>query len=193
MTWFWNWVASLYDRLLRPLAWSDRQIAITEGITGRVLEVGCGTAHLTLELLRRDVDAYGLDLSPEMIAQARNKQIWAKLGPSRFCVADAQALPFADRCFDYVLATGVLGLLSPPVQPTVIREMARVCRSELRLLEPLEERPGFYPRRALTFCLDGMRPIPPAFLNEAGLTVRQEWRTMWGMFSFIRAWQEPAA
>ena len=124
-----------------------------------------------------------------MIAQARDRQAGADLGPSRFCVADAQALPFADGQFDYALATGTLGLLSRSGQRAALGEMTRVCRGELRLLEPLEERPGFYLRRALTFCVDGMRPIPPIFLIELGLTYRREWDTMWGVFSFVRAWK----
>jgi len=40
---------------------------------GPVLELGCGTGRVTLPLARAGLDVTGLDLSPEMVAQARTK------------------------------------------------------------------------------------------------------------------------
>jgi hypothetical protein len=40
----------------------------------------------------------------------------------------------------------------------------------------------FYWRRALTWCVDGMRPIPSALLE--GLAYREEWRVLGGVFSY---------
>ena len=37
------------------------------------LDLACGTGSLTLELLRRGVDVYGVDASPEMLSLARSK------------------------------------------------------------------------------------------------------------------------
>lgn len=40
---------------------------------GRVLELGCGTGDVYLELLAADIDAYGIDISNEMLAVLRRK------------------------------------------------------------------------------------------------------------------------
>lgn len=80
--------------------------------------------------------------------------------------------------------TGALGLLPRPLMGAALRELARVGQRELRLLEPLEERDGFYWQRALTWCMDGMRPIPRALLE--GWTYQEEWRTLGNVFSYIR-------
>lgn len=48
---------------------------------GPVLEVGCGTGRIYLELLRADVDTYGVDISEEMLAVLEQKAIEADLNP----------------------------------------------------------------------------------------------------------------
>jgi SAM-dependent methyltransferase len=40
-------------------------------VDGPVLELGCGTGRITLELLADGVDAYGIDVSAEMLATLR--------------------------------------------------------------------------------------------------------------------------
>lgn len=52
---------------------SDRQLVDTwaGGVTGRVLDAGCGPGHWTGHLVERGVDARGIDIVPEFIAHAR--------------------------------------------------------------------------------------------------------------------------
>lgn len=40
---------------------------------GLTLDLACGTGSLTLELARRGVDVYGVDASPEMLTEAKDK------------------------------------------------------------------------------------------------------------------------
>ena len=88
----------------------------------------------------------------------------------RLVRGDVRALPFAARSFDCVVATGILGLLGAADRGLALREISRVTRGEVRLLEPVH-RPGSPPRiarsRALAFVRD--RPIEPIELAEAGL------------------------
>ena len=66
-------------------------------LSGRVLEIGCGTGAITRRLAREG-DAIGIDPSPVFIARAR------ELAPEiRFEVADGRELPFADGSFDAVV------------------------------------------------------------------------------------------
>lgn len=49
---------------------------------GKVLEVACGTGRIYLELLKEGVDAYGIDISKEMLAKLREKAKQEKLRPN---------------------------------------------------------------------------------------------------------------
>src|SRR5580692_2930457 len=84
-------------------AW-DRVFALALG--GRekleVLDVGCGTGILSLELAARGHKVAGIDFAPEMLALAKDKA--AKAGASiRFEHADAENLPFPPAGFDLVI------------------------------------------------------------------------------------------
>ena len=72
-------------------------------LAGRGLDLGCGTGF-SLEGLIADVPAVawvGADRSREMLDLARRKP---GLGAAALCEARAEALPFADRSFDVVVA-----------------------------------------------------------------------------------------
>jgi SAM-dependent methyltransferase len=189
MTSYWDRCADLYDRFINAFGWAERQLATAEGVSGRVLEVCCGTGYLTLELLKRGLDAYGIDLAPKMVARARQKLASADLDPHRVWVADVTALPFGERTFDYVIATGSLGLLPRPVKRAALKEMARVSAKEMRLLEPIEKREGFCVGRPVTFMVDGHRPIPRSMFEELGLAYRLGWDTMIGVFTYAKVWK----
>lgn len=66
---------------------------------GNLLDVGCGTAYL-IGLLSKTHEAkhIGLDLSSEMIRQARAKNIEG----AKFVVGKSDELPFEDNTFDVV-------------------------------------------------------------------------------------------
>jgi cyclopropane fatty-acyl-phospholipid synthase-like methyltransferase len=49
---------------------------------GSVLEVGCGTGRIYLDLLRAGVDADGIDLSAAMLEEPRRKAAEAGLEPN---------------------------------------------------------------------------------------------------------------
>ena len=59
--------------------------------TGPIVELGCGPGHVAAHLASRGANVSGLDLSPQMIVQAK------RLSPGLdFVVGDMLALPFAD-------------------------------------------------------------------------------------------------
>lgn len=182
----WDSISAFYDRLLTPIGWHQQQLRITPGISGRVLEACCGTATLTHHLLQRRIDTYAIDLAPKMVRRARARLAASGLDPNRVMLADVSQLPFPDRQFDYVLATGALGLLPAPLKRAALREMVRVCRGEIRLLEPFARRRGVTFWWMLTFMVDGMKPIPLSMMNELALPYQVEWHTILGIFSYIR-------
>jgi ubiquinone/menaquinone biosynthesis C-methylase UbiE len=190
MTTFWDQVAGLYDRVVTVFDWHGDQLRVAEDITsGSVMEVCCGTAYLTRALLKRGLDAYGTDIAPKMIDRARRELAAEGLDPGRVSVADVTELPFEDCRFDYVISTGSLGLFSEDLKRAALAEMMRVCRDEARLLEPIEDREGFYWGRFWTFMVDGHRPIPRRVFEDLDLSWRVAWDTMGGIFSCARVWR----
>jgi ubiquinone/menaquinone biosynthesis C-methylase UbiE len=100
----------------------------------RLLEVGCGEGHLLGHVLGRCAPevVVGVDLSADVVRQAR-----ARYGQrAAFQVASADALPFADRSFDLVLACEVLEHVPDPAR--AIDELARVTAGELIVTVPRE-------------------------------------------------------
>ncbi len=182
MSWFWNRIAHRYEGWVAQVNWPQHQINITGGVSGRILEVCCGTGALTRNLMQRGLHAFAIDLSPRMIRQAAHQAPH----PGRFAVADAAHLPFADAAFDYVICTGALGLFPLAFKRAVLRELARVTRGEIRLLEPLEAQPGFYWRRVLLFFMDGQRPLPRNLFAELGRIPAEEWSAILGLFTYVR-------
>lgn len=88
----------------------------------QVLDVGCGTGYLTEKLLQRGAEVVALDLSDKMLDQAR-----LRCGDQvTYYVGDAEALPFTDDSFDYVVSSLALQWCEDLSIP--IRELKRVCK-----------------------------------------------------------------
>ena len=94
----------------------------------RVLDIGCGPGSITLDLAQRVApgEVVGVDASEAVVGLARQAAVDAGDVGTRFEVADAMALPFADDSFDVVHAHQVMQHVGDPVG--LLREMARVTR-----------------------------------------------------------------
>ncbi|MGH9165914.1 MAG: class I SAM-dependent DNA methyltransferase [Acidimicrobiales bacterium] len=91
----------------------------------RVLDAGCGTGRVAIELARRGLEVTGVDLDPEMLAVARRK------APElEWVAADLAALSLVDaggerRRFDVVVAAGnVMIFLEPGTEAAVVARLA---------------------------------------------------------------------
>lgn len=112
----------LFGRSHRPWACSRA--------SGRTLDVAVGTA-LNLPHYAEDIRLTGLDLSPEMLAVARERatesgrEIDLREG-------DAHALPFGDESFDTVVCT--YSLCNIPDPQRAVNEMKRVLKPGGKLI-----------------------------------------------------------
>ncbi len=74
---------------------------------GRSLELGCGTAQLTLMIAPHIQEAVGLDISSEGLAIATREQARLGVPNATFVKADVQSVPFTDE-FDVVWSAGLI-------------------------------------------------------------------------------------
>lgn len=132
--------AGVYDQASRVLLGSFYRsvaddVAGVAPAGGRVLEVGCGPGHLSVELANRGLDVTGVDLDPAMIERARVNARRRGDGyhprPS-FDVADVASLAYADDSFELVVSTLSLHHWADPA--VALSEIARVLRPAGRAL-----------------------------------------------------------
>jgi SAM-dependent methyltransferase len=143
--------AVVYDTLSRLLLGPFREriaadIAAVTPDGARVLEVGCGPGHLSVQLARQHrLEVTGLDLDPAMIARAQaNTDRAGNRGGRRpsFLVGDVAALAFPDRSFDLVVSTLSMHHWADPAAG--LAEIGRVLRPGARALI-WDFRPGVRP------------------------------------------------
>ncbi|MGA8108808.1 MAG: methyltransferase domain-containing protein [Acidobacteriaceae bacterium] len=102
----------------------DRFAAATAG-RGEVCDMGCGPGHIARYLYDAGAAAFGLDLSPRMLEQAR------RLNPGmRFHQGDMLALDLPADSLAGITAFYAIVNLSPAILPTVFREMHRVLQPD---------------------------------------------------------------
>jgi len=113
-----------------------------------VLDVGCGTGTLALEVARRAGRAgrvTGIDPSSEQIARARSKAARHNV-PIDFQIGVIEHLAFPDQTFDVVLSTLMMHHVPASLKRQGLAEIARVLKPGGRLViadfKPKKERQG---------------------------------------------------
>ena len=123
-------VAGDWERI-RKSYFDDRvtSIAIEKLLPlGLVLaDIGCGTGTLTLELARFARRVVGIDLSREMIRQARRRAKEKQINNAEFRLGDALRLPLESQSLDAAFCVMVLHFVTDP--QAVIAELSRVTRA----------------------------------------------------------------
>jgi SAM-dependent methyltransferase len=79
-----------------------RVVELAGRAAGTALDVGAGTGHTAFALARAGFAVVALDLTPEMLAEARQVARREGLDGVRFEVGDVHALPFPDAAFEVV-------------------------------------------------------------------------------------------
>jgi SAM-dependent methyltransferase len=121
-----------------------------------VLDVGCGSGRLAVELARRGAAVTGVDVSDTRLRAARARAAEAGVD-ARFAHADMTApLPFADG--EFAAAVSRLALMIAPDPVAVLRETARVVAPGGPIVTAvwarIEENPWFgEPREAVAAVL----------------------------------------
>ena len=160
------------DGMARTLA----AAAITPDMA--VLDVACGPGIVACAAASHARHVTGIDLTPAMIDQARERQRKAGLDNISWQVGDATRLPFEDATFDVVLTRYSFHHIPDPA--AALREMTRVCQRGGRVVvidaTPTAETQDAYdrmetlrdPSHASALTLDQLRALG----QQAGLIER---------------------
>ncbi|WP_033148833.1 class I SAM-dependent methyltransferase [Prevotella sp. P6B1] len=147
--------------------WGLNLVGIQDGWT--ILDIGCGGGATLQRLLKRSQGStvYGIDISEESVAKARqvnarvlNKQVFV-------CQGSAEQLPYDDETFD--LVTAVETVYFWPHLPACFQEVRRVLKQggKFAILIEVVEGDSMW-----TNVVEGMKVYSPeelqALLNEAG-------------------------
>lgn len=98
----------------------------------RALDVCTGTGEVALAFARRCHDATGIDLSPAMLAIAREKD---GQGLVHFVQMDATRLGFADGEFDVSAISFALHDVDSEVREEILREVRSVTRDRIVIVD----------------------------------------------------------
>ena len=152
------------------VAFLDRHLPLPEGSS--ILDVGTGNGTMFVPLAARH-RLVGIDTSPDLLRRHVDR--------ARVAMASVLELPFADRSFDLVICSCLLHHVDDRAR--AVREMARVARRAVDLIEPNRWNPlqtlfsALVPaeRGGLDFHTGYLRRL----LDGAGLDVRAT--SAWGM------------
>src|SRR5688572_1903322 len=120
-----------YDRRFRDLAAAGVDVHGEAGFVAdlvrpgaRVLDAGCGTGRVAIELARRGYDVVGVDVDPSMLDVAR------KTAPAlHWVLADLAEVDPPEPAYDaVVLAGNVMIFLAPGTEPAVVRRVTCALR-----------------------------------------------------------------
>ena len=126
IAWFYDFWGKLTESkaISRAVSVSD----ISDDI--RILDVGVGTGQLFNRILSRNKNGlnFGIDLSPGMIAKAKEKFSAAKV-KNLLSIGNALQLPYKTESIDYIFTSYVLDLLPEEKFSTVLNEFSRVLKT----------------------------------------------------------------
>jgi SAM-dependent methyltransferase len=168
------WAQGDYGEISRPLGPVGELLAerVGAGPGERLLDVATGTGNVALPAARTGAAVTGLDITPELLEQARTRAAEAGLEIT-FIEGDAEELPFAERAFECV--TSAFGVMFAPRQQLAAGELVRVAAPGGRIAIAAWTPTGLMGRMFATIA--SHMPAPPAGLPAP---------VMWGVEDHVR-------
>jgi SAM-dependent methyltransferase len=122
-----SWIAGDFGQVATFTAREAEDFVQRIGIpaNANVLDVACGTGNTAIPAARGGASVTGVDIAPNLLAQAKNRAAAEKL-EARFEEGDAEDLPFPSASFDVVLS--MFGAMFAPRPERVAAELLRVCK-----------------------------------------------------------------
>src|SRR5512133_2467053 len=117
-----TWMAGDFGQIAKYLEPDAEQFIARRDVTRgrRVLDVACGTGNLAIPAARAGAKVAGVDIAPNLLAQARERAARDDLAID-FDEADAEDLPYPDAEFDLVVS--MFGAMFAPRPERVAAEL----------------------------------------------------------------------
>ncbi len=164
-----KWDAAIYDTVKAPQVAAGRELIHLARIRedDSILDLGCGTGKLTIELARQAArgSVVGLDPSTEMLDKAR--EVSSGMGNVRLVQAPAQAMNFADE-FDLVFSNSALHWVTE--QEQAISRVYRSLRSRGRIA---------FQMPAKHFCTEFFDSVGEAITTLGYERFYENWQSPW--------------
>ena len=130
---------------------------------GSVLDAGCGTGRVAIELARRGIEVVGVDLDPAMLAEAR-----AKAPALQWVEADLARVRL-NRRFDVVVMAGNVPLFTPEDERAgLVAGCARHLGADGRLVAGFQLDRGYSLERYDRDCLEAGLAVVGRFATWEG-------------------------
>ena len=132
------------------------------GVAQRVLDAGCGTGRIGIELARRGHPIVGVDLDEEMLKQARYKAPrldWRQ--------GDLSTIALGEEFACIVMAGNVMIYVTPGTEAAVLTNMAGQLKPGGLLVAAFELNPPAWSKLTLT--------VYDQLAQAAGLTLAERW------------------
>ncbi|MCZ7396538.1 MAG: methyltransferase domain-containing protein [Candidatus Methanoperedens sp.] len=198
-----EWLTPLYDPIMQLFMRESifkRCLIVQAKIEKayRVLDIGCGTATLTILIkkVNSEAEVRGLDGDPKILEMAKTKIIREGLD-IKLDLGMSFELPYPDSSFDRVVSSLVFHHLTRENKARTFKEILRVLRSggELHVADFGK------PHNALTYLIslifrhleetrDNIRGLLPEMMQKAGFDHVEEtarYTTLFGTLSLFRA------
>jgi ubiquinone/menaquinone biosynthesis C-methylase UbiE len=130
-----DWLLPLYDPIVKVFGGDAARRALVEQAAlrpdQRVLEIGCGTGTLAVQIKRRRplIDVFGLDPDAKALARAKEKAVRAAVS-IQFDEGFAGSLPYPDASFHRVFSSFMFHHLSADDKRTMLDEVRRVLKDD---------------------------------------------------------------
>ena len=133
----------------------------------KVLEIGCGTGIVSLGIAAQAESVVAVDISPKMIAVAKEKAAKLSIDNVDFQIADGYSLPYENNMFDVVILSNILHIVKEP--GSLLTEVSRLLKHDGLLvtatdcyLEPFAS----FPVKILIFIYNIMKRLGILYLNK---------------------------
>jgi ubiquinone/menaquinone biosynthesis C-methylase UbiE len=161
-----------------------------------VLDIGCGTGNLALEIVKglpSDGYVIGIDAGEKMVTLAKNK-LQEKQMPIQFLRVSAENISFKDGVFDCVFNVFLLHHLPMELKIAAFKEMYRVLKKGGELVTVDVDKPSNLLGKLIGFSRyyvkeirDNMKTPLDSLLAEAGFENIRILKKKWGIFSYVHA------